>query len=158
MRGRGAVLAAVVLLVAAAATAQETKKADTGREGFSFYGLRFGMTVDEVRAAVPTGARGTEALKPAHGMMHLSFAYDYRGRLAEIRASWERPAEPQREEGLRRALNEKFVQPAAARSREVSASLDEFSNRAAVTLVLVALDLREEALNHFKDEFLKQLE
>jgi hypothetical protein len=156
---RWVVLAALALALGApAADAQEAKKGEAGREAYSFYGLRFGMTVDEVRAVVKTGERGTEALKPEHGMMHLVMAYDYRGRLAEIRASWERPAEPQREEGLRRAINEKFVAPAAARSREVSATIDEFSNRSALTLVLVALDLREEGLNHFKAEYLKQLE
>jgi len=155
---RCGVLVVLVLLFAVSAAAQEAKKGEAGRETFSFYGLRFGMTVEEVRAVVQTGERGTEVLKPGHGMMYQLMAYDYRGRLAEIRAWWERPAEPQREEGLRRALTEKFVQPAAARSREVSASIDEFSNRAVLTLVLVALDLREEGLNHFKGEFLKQLE
>lgn len=157
MRG-GVLAAALFALLASGASAQEGRRSETGREAFSFYGLRFGMKAEEVHAVLPLNEKRSEALKPGHGMADLVVGFDHRGRLTEIRASWERPGEPLREEGLRRALLERFVQAVPARWREVSASLDEFSNRSALTVVLVALDLREENLTHFKNEYLRLMD
>lgn len=125
---------------------------------FSFYGLRFGMTADEARKVLPLNPDGTEALEPKHGMRHLQLAYDYRGRLSEIRAAWERPADGLREAGLRLALRERFVQAIPARWRSISANLDEGANRAAITLVLVAQPLRQQEMEHYRDEYLRTME
>jgi len=141
-----------------AAGGQETKPKEGSQPVFSFYGLRFGMTPAEVGQVLATNEPGSEALTPGHGMTFLVFSYDYRGRLQEIRASYGRPREPLQDEALRRALREKFFQPIGLRWHGVSVSLDEYSNQAALTMVLTSLDQREEVVNHFRDQFLKQME
>jgi len=150
-----AVLAAPVFVAPTAAQApqESAKEAD-----FSFFGLRFGMSPEEVKAVFPTNPAGTDALEPRHGMMFLSFAYDYRGRLSEIRASYERPADRLRETALRQALREKFILPIGSRWRGLTADLDENFNRAALTLVVVSAEMRQEAIDHFKAEYKKALE
>jgi hypothetical protein len=126
-------------------------------EEFSFYGLRFGMSPEQVREVFRTNESATEAIDPRHGMMYLVFTYDFRGRLSEIRASYERPADRLREYGLRQALKDKFIQPTTSRWRGVSADIDESFNRAALTLVLISLDQRQEALEYFKEEYLLKM-
>jgi len=154
----------VVLLVAAWFSHSGAKvafpqavRADAGEE-FSFYGLRFGMDVQEVRRVFPTNADGTEALEVKHGMRFLQFVYDYRNRLGEIRASYERPGDGLREAALRLALRERFIQPISSRWRNVTTSLDENSNRAAIILVLVSQTMRQEAIEHFRDEYLSKMD
>ncbi|MBI4914271.1 MAG: hypothetical protein HY825_00345 [Acidobacteria bacterium] len=127
-------------------------------EEFVFYGLRFGMSPEEVRKVYTLNAAGTEAVEPGHGMRSLQLTFDYRNRLSEIRAAYERPAEGLREAGLRQALKERFIQPIPARWRTVTASLDESFNRAAITLVLVSQQMRQETIEHFRDEYLRGME
>lgn len=155
-----ALLLALALAGAAAgpAAAQEGRKAPAAPEPFSFYGLRFGMSAEEVRSIVATNEQGTEVVKPGHGMMLLTLAYDFKGRLAEIRAAYQRPETPLRDEALLRAINDRFVQPVSAKYREISVSIDQYSNRAAATLVFLALDQRQEALEHYRAEYLKLLD
>jgi hypothetical protein len=157
-------LAAVLALAAPAAAqvaregAREAPQESAKETEFSFFGLRFGMSPDEVRAAFPTNPAGTDALEPRHGMMFLSFTYDYRGRLSEIRASYERPADRLRETALRQALREKFILPIGSRWRGLTVDLDENFNRAALTLVVISAEMRQEAIDHFKAEYKKALE
>jgi hypothetical protein len=149
---------ALALLAAAGAHAQEARRGEGAKEEFSFYGLRLGMTEDEARAIYPNAAAGREVMNPGHGMLYLVVQYDWRRRLSEIRAAYERPEDPLRYEALGRALRERFVQPIGARWRDVAVSIDEYSNRAALTLVLSSVDLREESLTHFKNEYLQKMD
>lgn len=151
-------LAGLVLLCGTRGWGQEIKGREPAAAGFSFYGLRFGMSPEDVRRIVPTTAAGTEAEKPGHGMSFLVFSFDYRNRLQEIRASYSRPPDALQMEALRRALQEKFVQPIGLRWRGIAVKIDEYSNQAAITLVLTSLDQREEAINHFKDSYLQTME
>ncbi len=150
MAGRLMCFGVVLLMLAATGTAQA--------EEFSFYGLAFGMTRDEVRAQQHTNDRATEAAKPGHGMMFLSFGYDHRDRLMEIRASYQRPDDPLAFEGLRAALREKFIQPVSARFRNISVNADEYSNAAATVVVFQNMDMRQGTIDHFKAEALKTLQ
>ncbi len=143
---------------AARAAAPETKPPATKPEEFSFYGLRFGLSRAEASTLFKTNEGGTEALKPGHGMMFLSLAYDHRDRLMEIKASYQRPDNPYALEGLRQALQAKFVQPVTARFRNVAVNSDEYGNAAALTLVFQSLDLRQETIDYHRDEMLKKLE
>lgn len=152
-----ALLLALVFCAAAPAASQGSAPGDP-KEKFSFYGLRFGMTADEVRQVMPTNKDGTDVVRPGHGMTQLSLTYDIRGRLFEIRAAYERQDDPLRDEALQRALRERFVQPVPARWREVSVNTDQYTNRAATTLVFTALDLREEVITSMKEEFLRAME
>lgn len=150
-------------LAGAVAVATGPARAQTPPDGakepeFAFFGLRFGMSPDEVRAVFPTNPAGTDALEPRHGMMFLSFTYDYRGRLSEIRASYERPAERLRETALRQVLREKYILPIGARWRNLTVDLDENFNRAALTLVIISTEMRQEAIDHYKAEYKKALE
>jgi len=143
------------------ATAQApapTPSQGTKEPDFSLFGLRFGMTPDEVKVVFPTNPAGTDALDPRHGMMFLTFTYDYRNRLSEIRASYERPADRLRETALRQVLREKYVLPIASRWRTLTVDLDENFNRAALTLVIISAEMRQEAIEHFKEEYKKALE
>jgi hypothetical protein len=91
-------------------------------------------------------------------MMFLNLAYDYQGRLMEIKAAYPRTDDPLADEGLRRALRERFVQPIGTAYRNLSVQLDEFSNRSAIVLVILSTDVKEEVINHFKEEALKKLD
>ena len=150
---------AIFLLLALALAAPAAAQAPpAGADVFSFYGLRFGMTKDEVRAVVKTNAEATEVTQVGHGMVFLNLAYDFRGRLNEIRASYERPAGRLQETGLRQALRERFLQPIPQRWRTVIVDLDEQGNRAALTLVLVSGDLRQEEIEHYKKGYLDAMD
>ncbi len=150
MTERWMCLGAVLLMLASpgAASAEE----------FSFYGLVFGMTRDEVRAQLHTNDRATEAAKPGHGMMFLSFGYDHRDRLMEIRASYQRPDNPLAFEGLRAALREKFILPISSRFRNISVNADDYSNAAATAIVFQNMDMRQAMIDYFKAEALKTLQ
>lgn len=155
----GALLAALTTIAAAqspprAAPAPPVATVDE----FSFYGLRFGMSAEQVQALFPANTGAAEIAQPGHGMVSLGLSYDYRGRLSEIRAAWERPADRLQELALRQALREKFVQSITARWRTVTVDIDEAWNRAALTLVIVSGELRQEAIEHFKAEYLKRME
>ena len=153
---RALTAAALLVCLAAPAAAQSARPA--AADEFSFYGLRFGMVREEVKAQRRTNPEGTEVIDPGHGMTSLQLTYDYVGRLTEIRASYERPADKLHELALRQALRERFLQPIGQRWRDVSGDIDEYFNRAALTLVFIATDLRQEALDHFKDQYLKAME
>jgi len=154
----GWLLTAALVCTAAAPTRAQTPQEGAKEQEFSFFGLRFGMSPDEVRAVFPANPAGTDALEPRHGMMFLSFVYDYRGRLSEIRASYERPADRLRETALRQALREKFILPIGSRWRALTVDIDEGYNRAALTLVIISAEMRQEAIDHFKAEYKKALE
>lgn len=126
--------------------------------GFDFYGIRFGMSREEVKAVMKTDEKATEALNPGHGMMFLTFDYDHMDRLWEMRASYQRPVDQHPLLGLREALKEKFVRPVAARHRDVSVNFDEYSNAASITLIFTSLDRRQTMIDHFKEEALKSME
>lgn len=151
------VAAALAVLWQGPASAQGQGAAEKEPE-FTFYGLRFGMSPDEVRAVMPTDPTGTDVLKPGHGMMYLGLTYDWRNRLSEIRASYERPGERLRETAMRQVLREKFIGPIGTRWKSVTVDIDENFNRAAFTLVLVSTTMRQEAVDHFKEEYRKALE
>src|SRR5512133_294810 len=85
-----------------ALAAAPAREAETG--SFSFYGLRFGMTPQEVKQSFPTNPAATEILEPGRGIVSLALTYDYLGRLSEIRAAYERPGDRLRETALRQAL------------------------------------------------------
>lgn len=155
---RAVVLAGLVATASAVPAWAEAAPEGAKEPEFAFFGLRFGMSADEVKAVIPTNPAGTDALEPRHGMMFLSFVYDYRGRLSEIRASYERPADRLRETALRQALREKYLLPIGSRWRGLTLDLDENFNRAALTLVIISADMRQEAIDHFKAEYKKALE
>lgn len=151
--------AAALAVWALAAPARAEAPHEGAKEpAFAFFGLRFGMSPDEVKAVFPTGPAGTEAVEPRHGMMALSFTYDHLNRLAEIRASYERPADRLRETALRQVLREKYILPIGSRWRTLTVDLDEGFNRAALTLVIISAEMRQETIDHYKQEYKKALE
>ena len=158
MLRRMAIAALLLGLMAPAARVQAQAARPGAADAFSFYGLRFGMVREEIKTLRRTNPEVTEVIDPGHGMISLQLTYDYVGRLTEIRASYERPADKLREQALRQALREKFLQPISQRWRDVSGDVDEYFNRAALTLVFIATDLRQEALDHFKDQYLKAMD
>ncbi len=154
-------MAMLVMAVAFAATAsaEDVRKGVGGAKAdvFSFYGLQFGINNEEVKTIFPTvDVEGMEAKKPGHGMSFLTFVYDMRGRLTEIKASYPRSEDPLANEGLRRALKERYLN--AMKFKNISVSLDEYSNRAGMTVIFIAVDLKEEIIEYFKQEALKKME
>jgi hypothetical protein len=154
-----AVALALGLLFCSPAAALDPKPGEGGDklQDFSFYGLHFRMTRDQVARIFMTNEQSTEVNKPGHGMMFLTLGYDDKDRLMEIRAAYAQAGDPLVDEGRRRAIREKFVQP-LGRYKNLSVTLDEYGNRAAFTLVIVSQDLREEAISRHKEELLKLLE
>jgi len=140
-------LAAAALLGAIPARAAD--------EAFSFYGLQFGMTRDEVDRRF--GLDGSAVRKPGHGMSGLEVAFDREDLLMEIRASWPRPEDPLAYQGLLRALRERFVATVGAKFPTVAVTIDEYSNRAAVQLDFLATDIREKNIDYHKARFLETL-
>jgi hypothetical protein len=152
--------AAAILLLTTTAWAVDPKGGEADKaQDFSFQGLHFRMTREQVRALYPTAnPEATEIRTPGHGMMFLNLGYDHRDRLMEIRASYQRPDTPLADEGLRRALRDRWVAPVTAKYRNVAVSVDEYGNRAAMTVVFLSQDVREESINFFRDEMLKKLD
>ena len=124
---------------------------------FSFYGLQFGMTRDEVAQKVK-GLDGNSVRDPGHGIGALELQFDREDLLMEIRAAYLRPSDPLELIGVQRALRERFVAPIATAHPDISVTLDEYSNRAALTVVLLSTGLREKNIEFHKREFLKQLQ
>jgi hypothetical protein len=122
-------------------------------EPFSFYGLQFGMTKQEVGRRFPVD--GNLVKNPGHGMSDLEVYFDREDLLMEIRASYPKPEEPFESAGLQRALRERFVGPVSAKYPAIAVTIDEFSNRAAVKVVFLATNLREKSIEFHKNRFLK---
>lgn len=127
------------------------------QEPFSFYGLTFGMTRAETKAVFPE-QDGSSVLNPGHGMSTLEILFDREGLLMEIRAGYLRPEEKFKSIGLTRALREKFLVPVKETHPDIEVTLDEYANRAAVTLVLQSSGIREKNIEHYKSEYLNALE
>lgn len=147
-----AVLAAVVLAFPRPAG---------GEEEFVFHGLRFGMSSQEVAFTAPfVEGRDGQAIvqKPGHGMTGLTLVFDRESLLMEIHASYPRPEGTLELEGVRRALRERFLLPVQTAFRDVTVSMDEYANRAALTLVFVSRSRRERSVEYFKTEFLKRIQ
>ncbi len=143
------VFAAAALLLACAG------KASAGN--FGFYGLRFGMTQAEVQAVFP-GQRGAMIVDPGHGMSSLELGFDREGLLMEIRAGYLRPEGTLENTGIKRALREKFVAPVNENHPGVDVTIDEFSNRAAYTVIFQSSGIREKNIEHYKQEYLRAME
>lgn len=147
--GALAALAAATLFFAAAR--------GSAQEVFSFYGLRFGMTRGEVQELFP-GPKGVPLQDPGHGMSSLEFFYDREDLLMEIRAGYLRPEGNLENIGLKRALRERFVVPVTEVHPDIDVTIDEFTNRAAYTVVFQSIGIRDKNIEHYKQEFLRAME
>ena len=83
-----------------------TPAAAPPKPAFSFYGLRFGMTKDEVTLAFRS-FDGRRVVSPGHGMESLEIAFDREETVMEFRAVYLKPGDPLELIGLQRALREK---------------------------------------------------
>lgn len=124
---------------------------------FAFYGLRFGMTRQAVGELFVLGDDNVVE-KPGHGISDLVLRFDRQGLLMEISASYPKPDGTLENIALKRALNEKMVAPVREEFPEIDVVLDEYVNRSAVTAVFSSRNLREENIEHFKNQFLKEME
>lgn len=142
-------LASLLVITAGTGMAQEV---------FDFYGLRFGMTREEVAVFFPFDAEEGLVGEAGHGISSLMVLFDRNGRLIEIRASYPRPDEELEMEGVRRALREKFLLPVKTSHPQVFVNLDEYSNRAELTLVFISKTIKETNIEYYKKQFLEKLE
>ena len=150
----------VAWLMVAAVTVLTAARTAGAEEAFDFYGLRFGMSGKDAAVAAPfiPGENGQANVKnPGRGMVALTLVFDREDLLMEIHASYPRPEEPLELEGVRRALRERFVTPVQAGFKDVTVSMDEYANRAALTLVFVSRTRREKNIEYYKGEFLKKM-
>ncbi|HWR97695.1 MAG TPA: hypothetical protein VN317_04670 [Candidatus Methanoperedens sp.] len=145
---------AVALLAAALVVAPSA--AGAADEQFSFYGLQFGITKAEAGRRLPL--TGTIVRTPGHGMSELELLFDREDLLMEIRAGWPKPEDPLEQQGLLRALRERFVSPTTAKFPAIAVTLDEYSNRAAVRVVFLATNIREKNIEFHKNRLLKTFE
>lgn len=149
----------VLVLVAVAVLA--FPRPGGAEEEFGFYGFRFGMTSKAAAAVAPfieTQKGQANVRNPGHGMMGLTLVFDREDLLMEMQASYPRPEETLELEGVRRALREKFLMPLQAGFKDITASVDEYANRAAFTLVMVSRTRRERNIEYYKGEFLKKMQ
>jgi hypothetical protein len=128
------------------------------QDEFDFYGLRFGMTRGEIETVMPLKEGSGIVTDPGHGISSIELSFEREGRLMEIRAVYTRPDEPLEDEGLRRALRERFITPVKSTFPGIQATLDEFSNRAGITLVFLNKGLREKNIHYHRDRYLKLME
>ena len=127
------------------------------QQPLSFYGLQMGMTRADAAQKV-NGLEGNTVRDPGHGIVTLELNFDREDLLIEIRASYLRPSDPLEFTGVQRALREKFVAPISTAHPDISVTLDEYGNRATLTLILNSTGLREKNIEFYKREFLKQLQ
>lgn len=144
-----------VLLVATALGAAPCPAA--AQQAYSFYGLQMGMTRDAVAQRFK-GFDGASVRDPGHGIDALELQFDRENLLFEIRATYLRPSDPLELIGVQRALREKFVAPITTAHPDIAVTLDEYGNRAAMTLVLLSTGIREKNIEFHKREFLKRLQ
>ena len=129
----------------------------SAQEEFSFYGLKFAMSRSEAQAVFPS-LEGDLVRDPGHGMSSLELIFDREDLLMEIRAAYPRPEGKLEEVAVKRALREKFFLPTGENHPEVQATLDEYSNQTAYTVIFLSSTIREKNIEYFKGEFLKGLE
>jgi len=144
-------------LLLAACVGSTAQPAAAQQQTLSFYGLQMGMTRADA-AQKFKGFDGGTVRDPGHGIAALELNFDREDLLMEIRAAYLRPADPLEFAGVQRALREKFVAPISAAHPDISVTLDEYGNRAALTLILLATGIREKNIEFHKREFLKQLQ
>ena len=142
-------LAALVLLLL-------TPGAVFPQESFSFYGLQFGMARGDTPKHFPNDDGRVE--NPGHGMSSLELIFDREDFLMEIRATYMKPGGEFEKTGLQRALREKFVSPLSSGSPDISVTLDEYGNQAAITVIFQSYGIREKNIEYYKTEFLKMLD
>ena len=142
---------ALLLLLAGLPTAASAEQA------FSFYGLRFGMSRAEVGKAVSLMAEDV-VRNPGHGMSSLALFFDRNDLLMEIRAGYAKPDEPMQAEGVRRALNQRLLLPIRTSHPGLEATIDEYGNRAGLTVLIRDKGLREENVQFFQNQFLSKME
>lgn len=147
-------IATILLLAACVGSAPHSAAA---QQQFSFYGLQMGMVRSEAARKV-NGLDGNTVRNPGHGIASLELIFDREDLLMEIRAGYLRPADPFELAGVQRALREKFVAPISTAHPDISVTLDEYGNRAALTLIMLATGIREKNIEFHKREFLKQLQ
>ena len=152
MKSRHLAAGAAVLLILA-----QSAGPPRAQEAFTFYGLRFGMTAEAVKDLFPALEGGT-VRKPGWGMSSLEVIFDREGLLMEIRAGSISPGERFQVTGLQRALREKFMVPVQEGFPGIDVTLDEFSNRAAFTLVMQSNGIREKNIEYYKSGYLKAME
>jgi hypothetical protein len=136
---------------------QQQQQPQPSQPAFSFYGLRFGMSRAEIGKLVTLQASDA-VTSPGHGMSTLSLEFDRNDLLMEIRAGYARPDEPMRAEGLRRALTAHLVQPVRTGQPGLEATIDEYGNRAGLTVVIRDKGLREENIHFYENQFLSSFE
>lgn len=144
-------------LLLAACIAATPHPAAAQQQPLSFYGLQMGMSRTEVLQKVKALDVNT-VRDPGHGIAALELNFDREDLLIEIRASYLRPTDPLEFAGVQRALREKFVAPISTAHPDVAVTLDEYGNRAMLTLILNSTGLREKNIEFYKREFLKQLQ
>jgi hypothetical protein len=131
--------------------------AASAQQAFSFYGLRFGMSHDEAGKLVSLMADNV-VRNPGHGMSTLALGFDRNNLLMEIRAGYPKPDEAMQAEGVRRALNQRLLHPVRTSFPGLEASIDEYGNRAGITVVIRDKGLREENVQFFQNQFLSKME
>jgi hypothetical protein len=128
-----------------------------GEEAFSFYGLQFGMTVEEAKRHFP-GLGQNAVPDPGHGMSTLELYFDREERLMEIRAGYLNPEGKIERISLQRALREKFLAPVKENFPDVSVTVDQYGNRAASTVIFQSTGIREKNIEHYKRQYLSAME
>jgi hypothetical protein len=128
-----------------------------GQEAFSFYGLTFGMTRAEAEMVFPLHTNNM-AKEPEHGMASLELSFDRENLLMAISASYSRPEVRLESTGLKRALREKFAAPVRGNHPEISVTIDEHANRAAIVITFQSNGIKEQNIEYYKGEFLKMME
>ena len=129
----------------------------SGDEAFSFYGLQFGMTVEEAKSHFPLLDRNAVP-DPGRGMSTLELYFDREERLMEIRAGYVNPEGKLESSGLQRALREKFLAPVRESFPDISVTVDQYGNRAASTVIFQSTGIRERNIEHYKREYLSSME
>jgi len=142
-----------VVLISLFALTMFSPSESIGEEGFSFYGLQFGMTVEEAKSHFPGLDRNAVA-DPGHGMTTLELYFDREERLMEIRAGYLNPDDRIEGIGLQRALREKFLAPVRENFPDISVTVDQHGNRAASTVILQSTGIREKNIEYYKREYL----
>jgi hypothetical protein len=134
-----------------------TPNVSSAEDAFNFYGLEFGMTREAAGQVFPL-LKGNIVREPGHGMSTLELYFDRRELLMEIRASYPKPEGKLENTGLQRALREKFLFEVREGLPGITANVDEYGNRAAVTVVFQSHGIREENIEYYKQGFLKAME
>jgi|LGOV01.1.fsa_nt_gb hypothetical protein len=131
-------------------------------EGYSFYGLKFGMTAGEVGQIFPfevkktfgTGTVSYIAKNPGHGMKFMYLHFDQNDRLYQLSGAFPYDNTEIQRKAAMLAIKEKFEATVKERFKDIDVQVEGVWSHTRIRVTLKSKSLEKEYVEHLKEGYL----